>query len=95
MEVEAAVLSKVCVPPEGKRDWSVLLHKQEMEIEMLWHCWNMEQLEKESEPCESVESEICSELHCEVLQQHFPKGREGQEQQAKAAKTSSIRELLS
>lgn len=55
----------------------------------------MEQLEKESEPCESVESDVSSELRCEVRQQHFPKGREGQEQQAKAAKTSSKRELLS
>lgn len=84
----------VC-PPRGRRGWSVLLHKQEMEIEMLWHCWNMEQLDKEFEPCESVESDISPELRCEVQQQCFPKGREGQEQQAEAAKTSSKRELLS
>lgn len=55
----------------------------------------MEQLGKESELCDSVESDISSELRCEVLQQHFPKGTEGQEQQAQAAKTSSKRELLS
>lgn len=55
----------------------------------------MEELEKESESCESVESDISSELLCEVLQQHFPMGREGQEQRAKAAKNSYKRALLS
>lgn len=55
----------------------------------------MEELEKESESCESVESDISLELLCEVLQQHVPMGREEQEQWAKAAKTSYKRELLS
>lgn len=63
----------------------MLFHKQEMEIEMLRHCWNKEQLEKESEPCESVESDTPSELRCEVLQQHFPNGREGQEPASKGS----------
>lgn len=86
------MLAEVCVPPRGRRGWSVLFHSRKWK----WKCCDIVGLQNNGKrSLNLVESDIASELCCKVLQQHFPKGREGQEQQAKAATTSSKRELLS
>lgn len=86
------MLGELCVPPGGEEAGLCCITGRKWkwkccDIVGLWNSWKRS--------VNLVESDISSELCCEVLQQHFPKEREGQEQQAKAATTSSERELLS